>query len=697
MQRLRVRRMEFKMKVKSARIAGYRLFEEETISFDETTTIIVGRNNSGKTSFVELFYKFFESGKSATFSVDDFSRRKRKSLQEAGRVWRQARCSSDSERQDSLGFLESEVVNKLPEITLEVEFSYEKNESAAPLSDLILDLDPERNDALLSCRFYIKKPREFLEEYSESRYDDILEFTRHRMSRFSREYVAIDKGDRSNCRALQFSDIGKALSCDFIYAQTLFDDTALDNGHGLSKGFEKYYSTLVDSEASFEQLEDVIQDISKRLDGEYREMFESVFTDLNTFGVNGMSALQKVAVKALFIPEALIRNSTRVVYQDETGQFLPEAHNGLGFTKLRYIVLQFISFLEAHNRKKPVPGTHLLFVEEPEAHLHPQMQSVFIRSVGEYIREKKWDAQLVITTHSSHIIAESGFKGIRYFKTRVAESLEIAGGDGDVGAALQVKDLTKFRGKLKGEKGGEGEITIRFLEQYMELRRCDMFFADTIILVEGTTERLLLPRMIEKMDALMGNTAPLSQSYVSVVEVGGAYARKFKELINFLGVPTLVITDIDSVDKEDNRKKCETSTEGAVTANSTLKSWLPRCCEVSRLLEQKVLDNDCVDGCVRVCYQVAERGQQKVGRSFEEAFILANAEWFAERAEKLISTGARFAGLDAGRVREDSYGIAGKIGSKTDFAFDILMLDEWKPPRYIEEGLKWLAEQSRNK
>ena len=78
------------MRVESAHIEGYRLFEDESISFDDSTTIIVGRNNSGKTSFVELFYKFFGSGKPAKFSVDDFSRNQRKSLQEAANTWQQS-------------------------------------------------------------------------------------------------------------------------------------------------------------------------------------------------------------------------------------------------------------------------------------------------------------------------------------------------------------------------------------------------------------------------------------------------------------------------------------------------------------------------------------------------------------------------------------------------------------------------------
>ena len=691
--------MGYKMRVESAHIKGYRLFEDETISFDESTTIIVGRNNSGKTSFVELFYKFFGSGKPAKFSVDDFSRKQYKSLQEAADAWQQSHNSAGEESQDTLESHENEAFGKLPEITLEIEFSYNDDESATPLADLILDLDPERHDALLSCRYYIEKPQEFLTDFEKSRHDDIIEFARRRMSHFTCEYAAIDKEDRSNRRSLRLSDVYKALSCDFIYAQTLFDDTALDKGHGLSKGFEQYYNKIADNEETLDQLENAIESISKQLDNEYAALFKSIFDDLNTFGVNGMSALQPVAVRSSFKPETLMKDSTKVFYQDETGQYLPEAHNGLGFTKLIFIVLQFVSFLKAHEEKTPITGTSLILIEEPDAHLHLQMQSVFIRSVAKYIESKKWDAQLVITTHSSHIIAESGFKGIRYFKAGSQARLSGTVACNEGGASLQIKDLTTFRNELKDNNE---ENTVRFLEQYMELRRCDMFFADKIILIEGTTERLLLPKMIEKVDASMGNTnSPLAHSYISVIEVGGAYASKFRELLQFLEVPTLIITDIDSIDPNHSNQKGKTSTSDAVTSNTTLKSWLPKHKNITDLLDKNTLETQLESNNVRVCYQTPEEDGTTVGRSFEEAFILANAEIFEKQASE-TSHASKFRPdkhryYTAVEIREQSYDIAGKVTSKSDFAFDILMLNDWKTPKYIEEGLKWLAQASQSK
>ncbi len=68
-------------------------------------------------------------------------------------------------------------------------------------------------------------------------------------------------------------------------------------------------------------------------------------------------------------------------------------------------------------------------------------------------------------------------------------------------------------------------------------------------MVEGNVERLLLPLMINK-------SAPkLNSTYLSILEVGGAFAHLFKDLIEFLGLTTLIITDLDSVRPKVRKEK----------------------------------------------------------------------------------------------------------------------------------------------
>ena len=89
-----------------------------------------------------------------------------------------------------------------------------------------------------------------------------------------------------------------------------------------------------------------------------------------------------------------------------------------------------------------------------------------------------------------------------------------------------------------------------FIRKYLTLTKCDLFFADKAILVEGSSERLLLPDMIEKCKdsgAFGIGKYTLWSQYYALIEIGGAYAYKFIPFIEFLEVPCLILTDLDSI------------------------------------------------------------------------------------------------------------------------------------------------------
>lgn len=99
---------------------------------------------------------------------------------------------------------------------------------------------------------------------------------------------------------------------------------------------------------------------------------------------------------------------------------------------------------------------------------------------------------------------------------------------------------------------------------------------------------------------------------------------------------------------------------------------------------------------MRVAYQVPESEGGAVGRSFEDAFILANADVLAKQMDKL-TTRRWFESrvgknASAEKIAANAYEIARRLGDhKTDFAFDILSLTGWIVPRYLKEGLEWLS------
>ncbi len=668
------------MRLTYAQVKNFRGLEDARVDIDAVATLVVGRNNSGKTSLVDIFCKFFNRDGFA-FTLEDISTGRIKCFAEAIELHRhgdEMRLAGDLDAADSLY---RQALATLPSISLTIGIEYEESDDLSALSEVILDLDETRHDAQVVATVEVASPIDFLAAYAKADAEDAVAVEKRlrRKEEFSRvftvRFYAVDAQQESSRLEIDRPTVKRIFAADFIYAQHKLDDASADRTGNLSKAFADFYRLNGDGNPAAEEMEKSLTAVTEKLDGDYETLFKPIFADLRTFGLDTTTRLQNLKIVASFEPSRVSQGNTRLYYESEPGgQLLPEAHNGLGYTKLIYTILQFVAFYESYMKASPRPAFQLLFIEEPEAHLHPQMQEVFIRNIQSFIREKAaWNVQVVVTTHSSHIVASSGFHMIRYFD-KTAGSVEVS-------------DLSKFRATV----GGDADGTVEFLTQHLVLHRCDMFFADKVVLIEGTVERLLLPEMIKKCDLGLQN------EYVSVVEVGGAHALKFRELLAFIRVPTLIVTDIDSVDPRRKRAKCPTDTKDAVTSNATLSNWLPGVALIAALRtlpEQAKI----AGGLVRVAYQVPEVAGAPCGRSFEEAFIIKNAEALHHNADVLSSSksfrDATGKPYTADGIVSNAYDIADSIAKKTDFAFDLLSLGDWDVPLYIEEGLRWLATHS---
>ena len=204
--------------------------------------------------------------------------------------------------------------------------------------------------------------------------------------------------------------------------------------------------------------------------------------DLELFGYPGLND-PNIQTETLIETQNMIKHNTKICYEGLNGIKLPEDYNGLGSRNLIYILFRLNQFYNEFINEKELSGLNLIFIEEPEAHLHPQMQEVFIKEINKLrqVFEKrygeKWPVQFVVTTHSSHISNQADFESIRYFSKKSNNCIEI-------------KDLKTFK-----DKNSENAI---FLHKFLTLTRCDLFFADKVILVEGQSEHILLPSMIKK-------------------------------------------------------------------------------------------------------------------------------------------------------------------------------------------------------
>lgn len=656
------------MQINEVRIKNFRLLRDVAVGLEERTTLVVGRNNSGKTSLGELFRRLL-GDKPPSFRIEDFSLGCHEEFWTAYEAF-QAHGTT------------TEVMDALPRIKVEIDLTYKID---APdlglLTECIVDLDPNCTTAKLVCTYGPKAdgPAALFADISMTDDPAINRRTLFRalgsrlVAAYESTLEAVDPNDPTNRKRVESKFLSVLINGSFINAQRGLDDDTFRERDVLGKVVEALFQSAItapldsDKRTTAEQLKAAVEELQGKLHDEFNLGLNTLLPAFDLFGFPGLSD-PGLMTETNFDVEKLLSNHTKVRYVGINGMTLPETYNGLGVRNLIYMLLQLVRYFREYQATPKSAGVHLVFIEEPEAHLHPQMQEVFIRQleriatvfVKKLNENKPWPVQFVVSTHSSHLANESRFEAIRYF---------LSTPDSNGIRRSVVKDLRKGMGAAP-------EPDRNFLHQYLTLTRCDLFFADKAILIEGTSERLLLPAMIRKTDGAAPDKPQLGSQYLTVMEVGGAYAHRFFDLLSFLELRTLIITDIDSVKPNAAGKRvAEPVATSSFTSNGCLKNLFGDNVSPQDLLaksaEQKTNELN------RIAFQIPEAQGGPCGRSFEDAFILANPDRFP------------LVGPDLARA---AYDMAAEQ-KKSSFALEhAIEQTEWHVPRYISEGLRWLAE-----
>jgi predicted ATP-dependent endonuclease of OLD family len=738
------------IKLHAYRLRNYRRLRDVVIELDEKISIFVGANNSGKTSAAQGLYSMLE-GKKGKLKLFDFN----------ASLW----ANIDKIGEAAAG--DTEALLGLPAITLDLWFRVGENDLVAAMP-LLPSTDWDGKCVGLRVSFEPTSPRELVQRFRELRDKanaaaaaDVADgtykpwpetlakyLTKELAQEYTFRYYALDEREFEQFKEKStdyeplplvgekggFSILQSLLKVDFLRAQRHLDDPDSDSAaraENLSRRLSKFYQRNLDKRADDHAVLKALSTSEKGLNEHLEKVFSDTLQRLSMLGYPGVKN-PEIVIRAALDPTTVLGQDAKVHYVlpgDASAQ-LPDSYNGLGFKNLVYMVVELLDLHERwkadEDKRAPL---HLIFIEEPEAHLHAQIQQVFIRNILRLLEEDHeelgfFGTQLVITTHSPHILYERGFAPIRYFR-RVSDKLD---------HYTDVRNLSRFKVDKDDAPARE------FLQRYLKLTHCDLFFSDAAILVEGNVERLLMPAMIQSAAKRLRSCA------LTVLEVGGAFAHRFRELIEFVGLTTLVITDLDSVlvkdekgdagadelaDNEDELKPfevdeedsdtpgttkktkkrgstCHAHTEGAVTSNQTLISWLPQKRSVEELWavasEKKVMALPSGAGArVRVAYQcripVAYGGTTSdlCGRTLEEAFGLENAGWCQD--EKNQSVGLRLK-TQPQTPEALAKGLHKRVVStsfdKTRFALEVLASGpekSWKVPTYIAEGLVWLESE----
>lgn len=382
---------------------------------------------------------------------------------------------------------------------------------------------------------------------------------------------------------------------------------------------------------------------------------------------------------------------------------LPETSNGLGYQNLISMIFRLMGFRDEWLKKyrasdeQSIAGVepiHLVLIEEPEAHLHVQVQQVFVRHAYHVLcqdpllqRFPNLKTQLLVSTHSSHVAHEVSYQNLRYFRRLPA------GMEGVTVPVSTVSNLSTVFGKQNQ--------TNEFVTRYLRAQHADLFFADAVILVEGAAERMMLPHILREHFPF------LNQCYITILDIGGSHAHRLRPLIDSLGVVTLVITDLDAgvrrVAKPVQRDA------GQSTNNPTVRHWMKAAGQehtVDALLampeEHKTQHIDDLFA-IKIAYQtpvslqLPKTGQavEALPNTFEDSLVLSNAQHFAGKSGRgLVRAFAKVleqaeTGEELGELLFEKL----RDGDKAAFILQVMGDAEFstlKVPAYIQEGLIWL-------
>ena len=561
--------------------------ENNEINIAQNTTLIIGKNNSGKTTIIEAL----EALVNDNFLGSDFNFFYLKKLFE--------------------GYKNENQNNQFPEIEFKLIINLEKNENddITNLVPLMTLEDLNDTEIELKIKVVLKESQEFLgimnKEISEP--ENFLKII-EQMNKIGYE----TRFYRNDDIEIENFKLDKLINVVSIKANNVSDKNSLKNAFNKIISYRFNEKHPKSNEMKKEEIENELDKLNKKIT---RIINKKQTKDINHTLSNVISQNNlKIFLNSDLSLDKALNNLINYQYLDK-GIPVPENQFGLGYTNFVMIIANLIDYIDKHEGNMSNSKINLICIEEPETYMHPQMQELFIKYINDAINnlllkedKKNLNSQLVISTHSSHILnskihSGDGFDNINYVTFKNNESKIIVLSD------KKLKDVIS-ENKEKKEQDEKLKI-LKFIKKHVKFKVSELFFSDAIILVEGNCEYNLLPLYIDK-------NKKLKQRYITFLNIGGAHAFKYRGLLKLLEIPSLIITDLD-IEREDTEdvSQIEKIEKELKTSNKTLKNF-----NDSQMISDLIKNKIIIDKNIIVCYQ------NRIGKfyptSFEEAFILTN-------------------------------------------------------------------------
>jgi hypothetical protein len=181
----------------------------------------------------------------------------------------------------------------------------------------------------------------------------------------------------------------------------------------------------------------------------------------------------------------------------------------------------------------------ILAIEEPEAHLHPSMQSKFLKFLNKNLITNEQVRQIFVTSHSTHITSAVDLDSIICLYQ-------------DFNNIFRVGYPSKVFTETVEDKSSK-----IYVQRFLDATKSNMLFADRLIFVEGLAEQLLIPCFAEYLQ----KEEELIDRHISIISVDSRTFKHFLKIFaynpdnnpNAINKKVVCITDADPIVRRDNR------------------------------------------------------------------------------------------------------------------------------------------------
>jgi predicted ATP-dependent endonuclease of OLD family len=703
------------MYLKSLKIKNFRKFGEDNnviefvsqkdglisnnINVAKATTLVVGKNNSGKTTIIEAIEKLIEK---KSFISNDYNFLYLNKLLE--------KYKSDN-------------FDEFPEFKFEIEIGLEESDNETDLvTNIIPFLDIEnanqQNNIKIIIKYIIEETTEFKEKTRQviNKYRDKDSYVL-----FQKYLECIDSVKKSIRYFNNFNNNEKPIKDSFKLSSLIDIKTIKANKIITDISLSNIFNKIVQYKYKTENFEDMNEHIDEMNEKVTEKVSDSHEQHINE-ALHAIESRDRLSIRLNSDINFDILMKQLITYSYiEQGVSIPQGQFGLGYSNLMTIIGEIIDYIEQYNDDNSYSKLNLICIEEPEAFMHPQMQELFIKNINDAIShllnqsKKRINSQLIVTTHSSHILnskihTSNSFDNINYITI--------------VGNKSTVVNLSDEN--IIDNSESNASTDLKFIKKHIKHKVSELFFSDAIIFVEGITEETLLNYYIDNNDEL-------NKYYISIFNINGAHGLVYHNLIKLLKIPALIITDLDIKRTKLEKEKYiqVTSLKHRKTTNATLLNYYKGTTNSFFEIRCKYLDikykNKNVNNYIFKIYNKRlkrfkisfnifnniyistqfERVAGYYATSFEEAYILKNynnniLNKVLKKLKPQIYKDIVGEPENRNSLKDNSYKLQSKLSnSKSDFANELLYQfsikddEEALPvlPEYIQNALNWLKRQ----